>query len=510
VSFTREAVEALSGLHGEPEWLRARRLESFALFERMALPDTKRDKDWRQVDLKGLNLDSFAAFQPPDGRPAMVPMPQMAGVLAQRGTAEGTAEIDPSLTARGVIFCPLGKAAREVPELVQSHLFSGVRPERDKLAALHGALFSGGTFLYVPDGLTIDRPLMSRFWSGGGGATTLPHTVVVAGKGSSFHYVEEFIGAPDDSPSLASGSAELFLNDGANLGYVALHRWSPQAWQFANQRIRLLRDAHLRMVNVGLGGRLARIRMEAMLEGPGSSAELRGLFFGTEQQAFDFRTLQDHLAPNTTSDLLYKGALRDTAKSAYVGVVRVEKNARGTSANQANRNLLLSEKARATSEPILEIENNDILRCSHGATVGPVDPEHMFYLESRGIPHSVAQRMLVEGFLAESWRPGLVKTRVASTADLPAESMLRVEVSGVPICLVHAEDGNFYALGDTCTHEEYSLSEGELWEMSVECPRHGSRFDVRTGKVTGLPAVIPAKTYPVSVEDGDIYVEVEG
>ena len=401
MSFTREAVEALSGLHGEPEWLRARRLESFALFERMALPDTKRDKDWRQVDLKGLNLDSFEAFQPPDGRPAMVPMPQMAGVLAQRGTAEGTAEIDPSLTARGVIFCPLGKAAREVPELVQSHLFSGVRPERDKLAALHGALFSGGTFLYVPDGLTIDRPLMSRFWSGGGGATTLPHTVVVAGKGSSFHYVEEFIGAPDDSPSLASGSAELFLNDGANLGYVALHRWSPQAWQFANQRIRLLRDAHLRMVNVGLGGRLARIRMEAMLEGPGSSAELRGLFFGTEQQAFDFRTLQDHLAPNTTSDLLYKGALRDTAKSAYVGVVRVEKNARGTSANQANRNLLLSEKARATSEPILEIENNDIVRCSHGATVGPVDPEHMFYLESRGIPHSVAQRMLVEGFLAE-------------------------------------------------------------------------------------------------------------
>jgi 3-phenylpropionate/trans-cinnamate dioxygenase ferredoxin subunit len=109
-----------------------------------------------------------------------------------------------------------------------------------------------------------------------------------------------------------------------------------------------------------------------------------------------------------------------------------------------------------------------------------------------------------------SSRPGLVKTRVASTAEVPAESMLRVEVAGVPICLVHAEDGNFYAIGDTCTHEEYSLSEGELWEMSVECPRHGSRFDVRTGKVTGLPAVIAAKTYPVTVENGDIFVEVEG
>lgn len=401
MAFTREALEALSGLHGEPEWLRARRLESFGLFEQLALPDTKRDKDWRQVDLKGLNLDSFEAFQPPNGRPPVMPMPQMAGVLAQRGTSQGTVEIDPVLTAKGVIFCPLPQAAREVPELVERHLFSGVRPDRDKFAALHGALFSGGTFLYVPDGLTIDRPLLSQFWSSGASATALPHTVVVAGKGSGFQYVEEFIGALDDQPSVASGSAELFLNDGANVGYVALHRWSPSAWQFANQRIRLFRDAHLRMVNVGLGGRLARLRMEAMLEGQGASAELRGLFFGTEQQAFDFRTLQDHLAPNTTSDLLYKGALRDTARSVYVGVVRVEKNARGTSANQANRNLLLSEKARATSEPILEIENNDILRCSHGATVGPVDPEHMFYLESRGIPHQVAQRMLVEGFLAE-------------------------------------------------------------------------------------------------------------
>src|SRR6184192_1918667 len=128
---------------------------------------------------------------------------------------------------------------------------------------------------------------------------------------------------------------------------------------------------------------------------------LKGLFFGTGDQAFDFRTLQDHIAPHTTSDLLFKGALRDRAKSVYVGVVRVEPQARGSSSNQANRNLLLSEKAKATSEPILEILNNDILRCSHGATVGPVDPEHLFYLESRGIPHPVAERMLVQGFLGE-------------------------------------------------------------------------------------------------------------
>jgi 3-phenylpropionate/trans-cinnamate dioxygenase ferredoxin component len=104
----------------------------------------------------------------------------------------------------------------------------------------------------------------------------------------------------------------------------------------------------------------------------------------------------------------------------------------------------------------------------------------------------------------------LARVRVASTADLPKESLMRVEVDDEPICLVHAEDDEFYAIGDTCTHENYSLSEGDLWDMSVECPRHGSRFDVRTGKVTGLPAVIPAKTYPVTVTNGEIYVEVDG
>jgi 3-phenylpropionate/trans-cinnamate dioxygenase ferredoxin component len=102
----------------------------------------------------------------------------------------------------------------------------------------------------------------------------------------------------------------------------------------------------------------------------------------------------------------------------------------------------------------------------------------------------------------------VIRQRVATSSELPEESMMRVEVDGVPICLVHAEDGNVYAIGDTCTHEEYSLCEGELWDMSVECPRHGSRFDVRTGQVTGLPAVIPAKTYPVTIENGEIFVEV--
>src|SRR6266853_1526490 len=372
MAFTKAAVEELSALHGEPEWLRARRLESFSLYEGMSLPDTKRQEEWRQADLKGLNLDSYAAFQQPNGTAPAGTLEQVSGALRERGTSAPIATLDAALSRQGVIFMPLAQAAREYRDLVERYLFSAVRPDRDKFAALHAALFTGGTFLYVPDGVSVDHPLISQFWSAGSGGAVLPHSLVVAGKGARFKYVDEFLSADRQEVLLASGSSEVFLEEGSDIGYVALQRWSEKTWQFANQRFHLGRDSHLQMVDVALGGRFARIRVEAMLEGPGS-----------------------------TADLLFEGALQDSAKSVYVGVVRVEEEARGSSSNQANRNLLLSEKAKATSEPILEILNNDILRCSHGATVGPVDPEHLFYLESRGIPRPVAERMLVQGFLGE-------------------------------------------------------------------------------------------------------------
>lgn len=402
MAFTRAAVEELSALRGEPEWLRLRRLESFDAFEAMGLPDTKRQEDWRQVDLKGLDLNAYAPFQRPNGQVPAATTADAAGFLQQQGTSKPRLALNlDRARAEKVIFMPLAEAVREYPETVEPYLLAEENTKRDKFAALHAALFTGGTFLYVGDGVTVDRPFVSQFSAGQSGTAVLPHTVVVAGKGSSFQYVDQFLSADPEATALASGSVDVFLEEGANVGYVALQRWSNKTWQFANQRFQLGRDSHLNLVDVALGGRFSRLRVEALMEGRGSSADLRGLFFGTGEQAFDFRTLQDHIAPNTTSDLLFKGALRDVAKSVYVGVVRVESEARGSSSNQANRNLLLSEKAKATSEPILEILNNDILRCSHGATVGPVDPEHLFYLESRGIPRPVAERMLVQGFLGE-------------------------------------------------------------------------------------------------------------
>jgi Fe-S cluster assembly protein SufD len=397
--FTIEAVEELGALHGEPGWLRARRREAFAAYERLPLP-SRSEEEWRRTDLRGLDLDAFDAFERADGPAPADPVDDVAGVLRQRGSEPGTVELDPEVAARGVLLMPLSRAAAEHPDLVRRHLFTEVRPERDKLSALHAALFSGGSFLYVPDGVTVDRPLVSQFWSSDGGAAVLPHTLIVAGRGSSFNYLDELLSPDLDRPALTSGCAEVFAGEGASVGYVSLQRWGRHAWQFADQRVRAERDSTVRMVAIGLGGRFSKNRIEASLVGPGASAELKGLFFGTGQQFFDFHTLQQHDVGRTSSDLLFKGALRDEARSVYAGLIRIEPGATRSDAYQANRNLLLSRTARAHSIPMLEILNNDV-RCTHGATVAPVDPEHLFYLESRGIPPGTAEQMIVHGFFGE-------------------------------------------------------------------------------------------------------------
>jgi Fe-S cluster assembly protein SufD len=399
MAFTKEAVEEIASLHGEPDWLRARRREAYDAFERLAMP-SKTDEEWRRTDLKGLQLDDFKAFEEPDGAAPGDPIEDAGGVLRQRGSHPGDVAMGDELQRKGVLFMPLSQAAVEHPDLVRRHLFTEVKPERDKLAALHGALFSGGTFLYVPDGVTIEKPLVSQFWSSGGGAAVLPHTLVIAGEGSGFNYIDEFLSPDLDQPAITSGSAEIFAGRGANVGYVSLQRWGRHAWQFADQRVRLRQESTVRIVNVGLGGHFAKTRVEAVLDGPGASAELKALFFGTEDQFFDYHTLQRHEVGETTSDLLFKGALRDSSRSVYAGLIRIEPHAQRSDAYQANRNLLLSKKANAYSIPMLEILNNDV-RCTHGATIAPVDPEHLFYLESRGIPRGMAERMVVQGFFGE-------------------------------------------------------------------------------------------------------------
>jgi Fe-S cluster assembly protein SufD len=376
MAFNSQTLEEIASIQAEPDWLRARRRTALAAFERLPMP-SRTDEEWRRTDVTKLDPGAFTQFE----------------------HANGHKQPETSLPS-GVILEPLATAAQRHPELLEPALFSLVRADRDRFAALHAAFFTGGSFLYVPAGVEIEEPILRQHFSREGGTAVLPHTVIVAGRGSKFYYLDEYIGQEGESAGYRSGSAEIFVGEGAQVGYVAIQKWGRNAWHLADQRARLEKDSTLRLFNVTLGGRFSKTRVEASLVGQGANAELKGIYLASGEQFFDFHTLQDHQVGNTRSDLLFKGALQDTAKAVYAGLIRIEKGAFRSDAYQANRNLVLSEHAKATSIPMLEIDNNDV-RCTHGATVGPVDPQSLFYLQSRGIPAATAKRMIVQGFFGE-------------------------------------------------------------------------------------------------------------
>jgi Fe-S cluster assembly protein SufD len=369
-------LESLGVLQGEPDWLGERRRGALATYERLPNP-SKTDEEWRRTDISGLNTAQFSELEHKNG-----------------------SKLDVSSLPRGVILEPLRVAAEKHAQLVEPLLFSLIKTDRDRFTALHAAFFTGGTFLYVPDGVEIAEPIVAQHTSHAGGTAFLPHTLIVAGRGARFHYLDEYIGQDDEPAAYRSGSAEIFVGEGAEVGYVAVQKWGRNAWHFGDQRARLGKDSKLRLFSVTLGGRFSKTRVEGSLVGQGADAELKSIYLASGKQFFDFHTLQDHQVGNTRSDLLFKGALQDTARTVYAGLIRIEKGAARSDAYQANRNLVLSDHAKATSIPMLEIDNNDV-RCTHGATVGPVDPQHMFYLRSRGIPEQTAKRMLVQGFFGD-------------------------------------------------------------------------------------------------------------
>ena len=374
--LTLETLER-SVLQGEPDWLQKRRLSALATYERLPMP-SKTDEEWRRTDISGLKGTDFSELEHRNGfnLGRLAPLP------------------------RGVILEPLRVAAEKHRQLVEPLLFSLARADRDRFTALHSAFFTGGTFLYVPDGVEIDEPIVAQHTTHAGGGALLPHTLIVAGRNARFHYLDEYLSEEGEEPGYRTGSAEIFVGEGAEVGYVSVQKWGRNAWHFGDQRARLEKDAKLKLFNVTLGGRFSKTRVEASLVGQGAEAELKALYLASGEQFFDFHTLQDHQVGNTRSDLLFKGALQDTARTVYAGLIRIEKGAARSDAYQANRNLVLSDHAKATSIPMLEIDNNDV-RCTHGATVGPVDPQQMFYLRSRGIPEQTAKRMLVQGFFGD-------------------------------------------------------------------------------------------------------------
>ncbi|MEA2451726.1 MAG: Fe-S cluster assembly protein SufD [Actinomycetota bacterium] len=375
-TFTRHAVEHLIDSLGEPGWLAERRLQAFDIFEKLDFPDPK-GEEWRYVDVRKFDFSRFAP-----------PVPDRLPLSAA-----------PELTSKGVVFADLNTAAQEHPDLLKEHFFTEVSVEEHKFTALHAAFHSDDVFVYVPRGVEVTVPLEVIHGLSSGGSV-FPHTTIVVDEQASLTFVDRFESDDLDADAMCSSVVEVEAGRGATVNYISLQHWGRNAHHFQTQRFTGHRDSTVRSLAVNLGSTFARTQVESVLRGEGSFSEMLGLYFADTDQHFAQRTLQSHNAEHATSDLLYKGALKDHARSEYSGLIKVLPGAQGTDAYQANRNLVLSEDAMARSIPQLEIEANEV-RCTHGATVSPVEEEHLFYLMSRGIDRVTAQKLIVFGFFGE-------------------------------------------------------------------------------------------------------------
>ncbi len=400
--------EALARLPAGPGFVEALRKQAFT--EHLALPiPSQETEEWRYTDLSDLDL-SFAPFA--EGVPAenldgvdeqilraAGRVGERAGLQIQHNSQVAVSHLDPDLAAAGVVFADLDRAAEEHPDLVEPHLHALVPTSRSTFTALHGAFRTGGTFLYVPDGVVVRHPIQTLTWLDADGAAIFPHTLVVVGEDAEVTFIDRYA-SRDLGRALSDAVVEIHAGPAARVRYVSIQEWGVGVTHLGVQRTRLSRDADLRSVAVGFGASLARVESESALAEPGASSEMLGIFFADGTQHFDHRTEQDHQAPSCHSDLLYKGALRDESRAVYSGWVHVRPGAQKTDAMQTSRNIVLSDRAKADAIPNLEIEANDV-RCGHAASVGPVDEETLFYLESRGIPRAEAERLIVTGFFQE-------------------------------------------------------------------------------------------------------------
>jgi Fe-S cluster assembly protein SufD len=402
-AFTPDAAAALGG----PDWLAQRRLAAAARLAELEWP-TDRDEIWRYSRIGELDLGRYRPVPPedldppgveraPGGGPFAAEIGEHAGMIVVRNGRVVHHELDDALASKGVRVCDLATC---VEDDVRGALGVCSDASPDAFTVLHDAFLAGGACISVPEGVVVDRPIVVLHWCDGAGLATFPHTLLVAGSGSEVTLVERS-GTPDfaaDSPGhLVDGVVELLVGDNAHVRYVTVQEHGPRTWAITLQRAHLGRDATLRSSAVALGGEYARLRSESLLGASGAESELIAVYFGDHDQMLDFRTFQDHDAPHTRSDLLFKGAVEDQARSVYSGLVRLRPPAQKSEAYQTNRNLVLTEGAGAESIPNLEIEANDV-RCSHASTVGPIDDDQRYYLESRGIPPEEAERLIVLGF----------------------------------------------------------------------------------------------------------------
>jgi Fe-S cluster assembly protein SufD len=361
------------------------RPELLERYRALPMPTTK-DESWRFTDLAGFDPDSFEA----NGASAVAAAPTMLEIEAAGVAHVSEAGIEIERAPEGVTFAPL----------TDHPLLGSLVGADEKFAAHNAALWEHGLLVQVPKGVVVEQPLYVRVANSVAGGSLFWRLLVVAEPESRFTVIEEYASAEPGLEGYSNAVVEIAVEQAARVEYVSVQNLSRGTWHFASHHARVERDAELDWVAGGFGSAKGKIRIQNDLAGPGATSRVTGAYFADGSQHLDYDTFQEHIAPNTTSDFAFKGALRDTATAVWRGMIRVEKDAQRTNAYQENRNLLLAPTAHADSIPGLEILANDV-RCTHGATLGQVDREQLFYLMARGLSRAEAERLIVRGFFQD-------------------------------------------------------------------------------------------------------------
>lgn len=396
-AFTQADIPSANGLAS----FRAAAWDSF---RKLSFPVTT-DEAWRRTDIRLLPAPDFKLPKPGafEDLPA-VPEELLKPLVGDQHGGQITllpggssAELDETIAKQGVVFTDFRTAEKEHSDLLKRLIGQIVKPEDGKFAALASAFSENGVLLYVPKGVEVEAPLHSVLWGPGDRLAHFSHLIVYVEDGASVTYVHEAASPDESGHALHAGIVELYVGANASLRFVELQSWGRHVWNFSHERARVERDGRLDWIFGAVGSRLTKNFSDLDLIGPGAQGRMSGFYFTDGAQHLDHDTQQNHLAPNTTSDLLFKGALKGKSRSVWQGMIYVAPGAQKTDGYQANRNLVLDDQARADSIPGLEILADDV-RCTHGATVGKLEQEPLFYLKSRGIPQREAERLVVEGF----------------------------------------------------------------------------------------------------------------
>lgn len=401
--FSQETFDAFMAARDEPSWLSDLRSAAWSRFNELEMP-TSRDEEWMRTDIRLFKLDRYS----PATELAEIELPrallaegvELGGQCVAVDSISSTSQLADKWSDKGVLFGSFDKLVAEHGDLLRPYLERKlVDPHYDKLSALNAALWSGGSVLFVPKGVRVDEPLHSLSVMTDGGVD-LSRTLVVLEEGAEATFMAETASTDLDAGGLHCGSIELIVEKNARLRYVNLQNWGSKVWHFAHQMGHVAEAAGLQWTIGALGSRLAKVNQHVALTGKDAEAQVNGVMFTQDKQHLCYNTHQHHQAEFCQSDLLYKGALQDTSRTVWRGMIKVDEAAQRTNAYQRNDNLMLATTARADSIPGLEIEADDV-RCTHGSTSGRVDDQQLFYAMTRGFTRQEAVRMIVTGFFQQ-------------------------------------------------------------------------------------------------------------